>query len=56
MVANILLYTLVGVFALFFAAGLIVSAVGSVKDEKTLWLFSFACGFIALLLARWGGI
>ncbi|WP_156393968.1 hypothetical protein [Rhizobium sp. Root651] len=56
MVANILFYTLVGVFAFFFAAGLILSVVAAIKDEKTLWLFSFACGFIALLLARWGGI
>ncbi|WP_188355987.1 hypothetical protein [Rhizobium rhizogenes] len=56
MIANILIYTLVGVFAFFFFTGLIVSVVGSVKDEKTFWLFSFACGFIALLLARWGGV
>lgn len=56
MVANFLLYFLVSVFTFFHLAGMIVSTVGAVKDDKTFWLFSFACGFIALMLARWGGI
>ncbi len=56
MVANILLYALVAVFGFFFFAGLIVCVIDSRKGRKTFWLFSFACGFIALMLARLGGI
>lgn len=56
MIANALTYAITGIFVFFFAAGLIVSTVGALKNEKTFWVLSFSCGLIALVLARWGGI